>query len=157
MTKIRSVVVFPENQRHIVMKIYSCVEHIKDFFNRTSTRSLSLTSTSDAALVSSLCSNVEFLRAKNGLSYFYCFMGHAENVDVCEYLLRRNGFLPRRHISRYMGGNGLVLRIPKTSYVGNAAKNDFLKNVRMNFEKHMGWDYSQQVAQIRAEMAQKTK
>lgn len=139
------------------MKVYSCVERIKDYFNKTSTRSLSLTSASDADLLASLCSTVTFLRATNGLVYFYYFMTRSENIDVCEYLLRRNGFLPRRHISHYLGGNGLALRIPETSYVGNAAKVEFLKTVHTNFAKCSECDNSQQVERIRAELNQKTK
>lgn len=139
------------------MKVYSCVERIKDYFNKTSTRSLASTSASDAELLASLCSNVTFLRATNGLVYFYCFMKRPENIDVCEYLLRRNGFLPRRHISRYVGGNGLALRIPKTSYIDNVAKTGFLQTIRTNFAKCLMRDNYQQVERIRAELNQKTK
>ena len=139
------------------MKVYSCVERIKDYFNKTSTRSLALTSAADADLLASLCSNVTFLRATNGLIYFYCFIARPENIDICEYLLRRNGFLPRRHMSRYVGGNGLALRIPETSYVGNAAKLGFLKTVHTNFAKCLMCDDYQQVERIRAELNQNTK
>ncbi len=139
------------------MKIYSCVEYIKDFFNGTSARPLATTSVSDAELLANLCFDAGFLRAHNGLPYFYCFMNRGEDIDVCEYLLRRNGFLPRQHVSRYMGWQSRALRIPESSFADNDAKMKFLKSVRVNFTKRLNHDYTQQVAQIRAEMAQKTK
>jgi len=139
------------------MKIYSCVEYIKDFFNGTSARPLAITSASDAELLADLCIDTGFLRAHNGVPYFYCFLHHVADIDVGEYLLRRNGFLPRQHVSRYMGWKSRALRIPESSFAGNKAKVQFLKSVHTNAANRPQRDYTQQIAQVRAEMAQKTK
>ena len=137
------------------MAIYSAVEYIRDFMNGTAHKELANTADDDARLLGAMCFDKMRLRASNGVTYFYCFLADDQNTDVAQYLLRRNGFLPRTHTSRYMGGAYRVVRVPESSFRTNASKKGFIQSVagvQMNMDS-----IEHQLTCIRSEMIQNTK
>jgi hypothetical protein len=111
------------------------------------------------ALFTLLNGNVNYLYARNGNRYLYCFVHNEANIDIAKFILKSNGMNPKLHISRYYAEPMLALRVPESNF-DNYAAAEFKKcllNYRMNFSMSKDVAVSR-LQEIRQHMAkQRTK
>ena len=95
--------------------VYNAVQVVKNWFRAPLADQPSADSGDDAQLIRDI-SRCEIVCASNRHQYFYCMPYDAENKDVLEYMLRRNGVAVIPYYSLYNsvgGGRNLVLRVRK--------------------------------------------
>ena len=88
------------------------------------------------ALFKLLSGNVNYLYARNGNRYLYCFVHNEANIDIAKFILKSNGMKPRLHVSSYYAEPMLALRVPESDFKNcetAAAFKNTLLNHRMNF------------------------
>ncbi len=75
-------------------------ETIKDYFAPAYSSKFA-NPVEDAKLLSALCRDSLYLRARNGKSYYYYFPHDEGHIDIAKHLFLRNGVNINNHESRY--------------------------------------------------------
>lgn len=111
--------------------MYNAVYYIQDFFARPKiAKQANMVPENDAAKLNSYCNRCMFLRARNGNTYWYCFLKDIKYLANARNVLANNGIRAKLHFSRYdnyMSGRQPALRVRAS----RVAQNSFVKYMDM--------------------------
>lgn len=109
--------------------MYKFAYYIKDFFARPKIASQANVYDlhQDVTKLCSLCYEFSYLNARDGNSYWYCFLRDIENLNDARAILAKNGIRGRLHFSRFRYGRPPALRV-RTDKIRN---NSFVKHIDM--------------------------
>lgn len=113
------------------MNIYNGIKYINDLFYsfyyaNTKKRSLE----EDILLLSMMCFDVRFLKARNGKYYFYYCSLYDEKIKFAKCLMNRNGLNAKIHKSYYYNFHP-VLRIPYSNIKNKPEHKNFIKSINV--------------------------
>lgn len=106
----------------------------------------------DAKLLSAIGGEGEFICARNGKSYFYYAPYDARNMDVAQYLLRRNGVRASRHFSKYYCPPETVLRAPRREIEKRPETKHFVESIYVYKKPGADYDTGAMLKLVRAQM-----
>lgn len=110
------------------MGFYNVCEYTKDFLGINSGMvSPNPDREKDAAALVSLSHGVSYRHSRNNKHYLYYIISNIANRDVIRFLMRRNGFTPEFHNSRYFSKTMPipVFRIPAKTIFQNPDLREF--------------------------------
>ncbi len=107
--------------------MYKLIYYIKDFFSQPKiSHQTNLYPEQDARELYSMCGDFIVLRARNGHTYWYCFLKDKKYLNRVRDILARNGVRGRLHFSHYYQMCP-VIRVPQRE----AQQNSFIKYIDM--------------------------
>lgn len=137
------------------MNIYKGIEYIKDFFSgKKVSNTPNPFKEEDIDLLVEMRIDARYLKAKNGIRYFYYRINDDYNIDVAKFLMQRNGLNARTHKSSYYTWKPTILRIPKREIDKSKEKKEFIEKISYT-SKTMGKDIEERIKSIRNQMHQK--
>lgn len=141
------------------MKFSTVVEYVKNLFPGRAPVAISDNPHADAITLAYLAQRVPFyVVARNGVSYWYCFIYNPKKRMVAKQILRNNGIKFEEHKSGYYSDETIVLRA-RASYLRknpNALRfvEDVMQHNPIKLDKSM---VEKRIAEICARMKQKSK
>lgn len=127
------------------MILYKAVEIVKDFFTPRG-KSFDENAKQDALLLSQIASHAQFIRARNGVTYFYFFPTYDRDLPVAQFLFRRNGIKVRFHNSSFFYDKRPALRALRSDIVRDEGRRAFVESVKpMDYNA----EYEQKMNEVR--------
>lgn len=107
------------------------LEIIKDYFAPAySTRFAN--PSQDAKILSALGKEAVYLTASNGRGYLYYFPYKQKDINIAQYLMRRNGVGAYKHMTTYHYVREQVLRVPVGVIKANPNIKKFLDDINVS-------------------------
>ena len=137
------------------MNLYKSIEIIKDFFTPRN-KNVNLGAAEDIKILSKLADKAEYMRARNGVVYFYYVPSNEKDIDIAKFLMVRNGLKPHVHKSRYSYAPVMVLRILHSDIRKSPSRRLFVRSIKPKLHVNIQ-DYDSVIQSIRNQMHEKSR
>lgn len=137
--------------------LYAGVEYVKNLFTPRATPRTDLDADMDAKLLSLMASDAKYIRARNGVKYYYYFPLSADDISVAKMIMKRNGIKVRTHVSRYNYYPMQVLRALRSDIKSNPTRSGFIDAIKPMRTDINYAEYTERLNEIRAQMNQNIK
>lgn len=139
------------------MNLYAGVEYIKNLFTPRVVPHNEFDADADAKLLSLMASDAKYMRARNGVKYYYYFPVNADDINVAKMIMKRNGIKVRTHVSHYNYYPMQVLRSLRSDIKNDLARSRFIDAINPTRTDINYAEYTDRLNEIRAQMNQNIK
>lgn len=105
-------------------------EIVKDYFSSSRCAKFA-NPVEDAKVLSAIAKESIYLKASNGVQYYYYFPQDKKNIYIAKYLMVRNGVKVKVHNSKYYYVKHKALRIPRSKLERNSRIKNFVESINI--------------------------